>query len=125
MRRGVFISSGQILSFLCPIPSVGEHQMGYLEEGHAGASVDRAVLNGGLVSEVVHRLNGHIHALHRQEGRQVGRVGRDDDQCERPPTGKDQDVIVTMGAPRSPRPMPRPAATQGRPSVPPRKQLSA
>ena len=47
----------------------------YLEEGHAGASVDRAILNGRLVSQVVHRLNGHIHALHGQEGCQVGRVG--------------------------------------------------
>lgn len=47
----------------------------YLEEGHAGASVNRAILDGGLVRQVVHRLDGHIHALHGQEGCQVGRVG--------------------------------------------------
>lgn len=61
----------------------------YLEEGHAGASVNCAVLNGGLVSQVIHGLNGHFHALHSQEGCQVGRVGRDDDQRERPPMQED------------------------------------
>lgn len=57
----------------------------YLEEGHAGASVNCAILYGSLVSQVIHWLNGHIHTLHGQEGCQVGRVGWDDDQRECPP----------------------------------------
>lgn len=44
-----------------------------------------AVLDGCLVSQVIYGFNGDIHALHGEEGSQVGRVGGDDDQGERPP----------------------------------------
>lgn len=44
-----------------------------------------AILDGGLVCQVIHRLNGDVHALHGEEGCQVGRVGGDDDQGEGPP----------------------------------------
>lgn len=59
----------------------------HLKEGHGGASVDSAVLNVGLIRQVVCRLHRHLHALHREEGSQVGRVGGDDDQGEGPPEG--------------------------------------
>lgn len=44
-----------------------------------------AVLDGCLVSQVIYGFDGDIHALHGEEGSQVGRVGGDDDQGERPP----------------------------------------
>lgn len=69
----------------------------YLEEGHAGAAVDGAVLDGGLVSEVIHGLDGHIHALHGQERGQVGRVGGDDDQGEGPPREREEKVWFPSG----------------------------
>lgn len=80
----------KFLHCLLPSPTstlhVGEPPPGvYLEEGHAGASMDRAILDGGLVSQVVHGLDGHFHTLHSQEGGQVGRVRGDDDEGERPP----------------------------------------
>lgn len=72
------------------LPHAGEQPCSiYLEEGHAGASMNRAVLNGGLVSQVIYGLNGDFHALHSQESCQVGRVGRDDDQRECPPMQED------------------------------------
>lgn len=46
-----------------------------LEEGHGGSSVHGAVLDGRLVGQVVHRLDGHLHPLDREEGSQVGSVG--------------------------------------------------
>ena len=49
--------------------------------------MDGAVLDVGLVCQVVGRLHGHLHALHGEEGGQVGRVGGDDDQGEGPPEG--------------------------------------
>ncbi|KAL0609653.1 hypothetical protein AAY473_019412 [Plecturocebus cupreus] len=52
----------------------------YLEEGHGGASVDGAILDVGLICQVISRLHRHLHALHGEEGGQVGRVGGDDDQ---------------------------------------------
>lgn len=57
----------------------------YHEERHGAPSVDGAVLDVGLVGQVVRRLDGNLHPLDGQEGRQVGRVGGDDDQGERPP----------------------------------------
>lgn len=59
----------------------------HLEEGHGGAGMDGAVLNVGLVCQVISRLYGHLHTLHGEEGSQVGRVGGDDDQGEGPPEG--------------------------------------
>lgn len=46
-----------------------------LEEGHGGSSVHGAVLDGRLVGQVVHRLDGHLHPLDGEEGSQVGSVG--------------------------------------------------
>ena len=47
--------------------------------------MDRPVLDVGLVGQIVRRLDGNLHPLHGEERRQVGRVGRDDDEGERPP----------------------------------------
>lgn len=47
--------------------------------------MDRAVLDVRLVGQIVWRLNGNLHPLDSQEGRQVGRVGGNDDQGESPP----------------------------------------
>lgn len=58
----------------------------YHEERHGAAPVDGAVLYVGLVGQVVGRLDGNLHPLDGQEGCQVGRVGGDYDQGERPPT---------------------------------------
>lgn len=60
-----------------------------LEEGHGGSSVHGAVLYRRLIRQVVHRLDGHLHPLHGEEGGQVGGVGRDDDQGERPPAERE------------------------------------
>lgn len=81
LKRGNEVGSDVLIlnarAFQLPsaLPHPGEQPCGiYLEEGHAGASVNRAILNGGLVSQVIHRLDGHFHALHCQEGCQVGCV---------------------------------------------------
>lgn len=43
------------LNFILPnSPCWWATQWVYLEEGHAGASVNCAILNGGLVSQVIH-----------------------------------------------------------------------
>lgn len=39
-------------------------QSSYHEEGHGAAPVDSAVLDVGLVSQVVRRLNGDLHPLY-------------------------------------------------------------
>ena len=58
---------------------------GYLEEGHGGAVPDGAVLDLGLLGQVVGRVDGRVHPLHGEEGGQVGGVGGDDDEGEEPP----------------------------------------
>ena len=55
------------------------------EERHGGAPQHGAIVDVRLVSQVICILNGRGHPLHRQEGRQVCRVGGDQDQCEEPP----------------------------------------
>ena len=66
-----------------------EHQketpVTHLEEGHGGAVLHQPVLYLGLLGQVVGRVDGRLHALHGEEGRQVGRVGGDDDEGEEPP----------------------------------------
>lgn len=47
--------------------------------------MDGAVLDVGLVGQVVRGLDGDLHPLDGEERRQVGRVGRDDDEGEGPP----------------------------------------
>lgn len=81
MSRDNLIFNAQVspLPSDLPAPTPNTHTLGqpqgvYLEKGHAGASMNRAVLNGSLISQIIHRLNGHFHALHSQEGSQVGRV---------------------------------------------------
>lgn len=57
----------------------------HLEEGHGGPAMHGAVFDGRLVGQIVHGLDGHLHPLNSEKGRQVGCVGRDDDQGEGPP----------------------------------------
>lgn len=59
----------------------------YHEEGHGAPSVNSAVLDVGLVSQVIRGLYGDLHPLDSQESCQIGCIGRDDDQSERPPVG--------------------------------------
>lgn len=65
-----------------------EAEGSYHEERHGAPPVDGAVLDVGLVGEVVRRLDGNLHPLNGQESCQVSRVGGDDDQGEGPPGGK-------------------------------------
>lgn len=55
------------------------------EELLGGSGVQRAVGDVGLLGQILGALDGRNHPLHGEEGRQVGRVGRDDDEGEEPP----------------------------------------
>ena len=55
------------------------------EELLGGAGVQSAVGDVGLLGQVLRALDGGNHPLHGEEGGQVGRVGRDDDEGEEPP----------------------------------------
>ena len=55
------------------------------EEGERGSPDECPVGDVVLLRQVLRRLDGRGHALHRQEGRQVGRVRGDDDEGEEPP----------------------------------------
>ena len=57
----------------------------YLEKRVGGALVDCAVQDLGLLREIVRRLNGRDHSLDGEEGGEVCRVRRDDDEREEPP----------------------------------------
>ena len=57
----------------------------YPEELLGGARVQRPVGDLRLLGQVLGALDGRHHPLHREEGRQVGRVGGDDDEGEEPP----------------------------------------
>ena len=59
--------------------------------------MDGAVLDVGLVGQVVRRADGHLHPLDGQEGGQVGGVGGDDDQGEGPPAGQSTGVMTEQG----------------------------
>ena len=59
----------------------------YAEEGHGGSALERAVGDLPLVGQILGRFDGRRHALDGQEGGQVGRVRRDDDEREEPPDG--------------------------------------
>ena len=59
--------------------------IGSPEELHGGAAVQRAVLYLRLAGEVVRGVDGGHHAVHREEGGQVGGVARDQNQGEEPP----------------------------------------
>ena len=61
----------------------------HLEEGVSGAAVQCAVLDLGLLGEVVSVLDRRQHTLDGEERRQVGRIRRDDDEREEPPDAAD------------------------------------
>ena len=61
------------------------NELADLEESHDTAGLDSAVLDLGLLGQVGDGFDGRVDLLHRQEGRQVGRVGRDEDESEEPP----------------------------------------
>lgn len=61
----------------------------YPEEVPRGAVDERAVLDLGLGGQIFGRVDGRDHAFDGQEGRQVGRVGRDEDEREEPPDAAD------------------------------------
>lgn len=54
------------------------HQL-YLEEGHSGSVPHRPVFDPRLLRQVIRRVDRRVHSFHREEGSQVGRVGRYDD----------------------------------------------
>ncbi len=56
-----------------------------LEVDHGVGVVHRRVLDLVLLRQVVEGGDGGLQPGHRQEGGQVGRVGRDDDEAEEPP----------------------------------------
>lgn len=56
-----------------------------LEEGHGGAVLYHSILYLCLLCQVVSRVDGRLHPLHGEEGRQVCRIGGDDDECKKPP----------------------------------------
>ena len=55
------------------------------EECPRGSRLQAAVLDLGLLGEVLGRLDGGLHPLDGEEGGQVGGVGGDHDQGEEPP----------------------------------------
>jgi hypothetical protein len=55
------------------------------EKCHGGAAFEGAVRDLRLLGQLGGVLDGRDHALDREEGGQVGRVRRDDDQREEPP----------------------------------------
>ena len=55
------------------------------EELLGGASFQGSVGDLRLLGQVLCALDGGHHPLHGEEGRQVGRVGGDDDEGEEPP----------------------------------------
>ena len=55
------------------------------EEGHGGAAAEGPVGDVLLLRQVFGVLDRGDHPLDREEGGQVGRVRRDDDQGEEPP----------------------------------------
>lgn len=67
-------------------PSLTHH-----EEGHGGSSMDRAVLNVGLVRQVIGGLDGRFHPLDGEKCCQVGRVRGDNDERERPPAEQEEE----------------------------------
>lgn len=58
--------------------------------------MDGAVLDVGLVRQIVRRLDGRLHPLDREKCCQVGRVGRDDDEGESPPEGGETKTFMFL-----------------------------
>jgi len=59
------------------------------EKSCCRSTSEGAVLDLGLLGQVLCRLNGRVHALHREESGQVGSVRRNHDQGEEPPHAGD------------------------------------
>ena len=57
----------------------------YFEEVPWWSGVDSAVLDVGLLGEILRRFNGRLHAFSSQERSHVGRVRWYEDQSEEPP----------------------------------------
>ena len=57
----------------------------YTEERLSRAAIHCAILDFCLLGQVISRLDGREHPLHGEEGGQVSRVRRDDDEREEPP----------------------------------------
>ena len=55
------------------------------EESPGRAGLEAAVLDLGLLGEVLGGLDGSLHPLHGEEGGEVGGVGGDHDEGEEPP----------------------------------------
>ena len=61
-----------------------------LKEIHCRSVHPRSVENLRLFDEVISRIYRRKHSLDRQKGSQVGRIGRDEDEGEEPPTTSGQ-----------------------------------
>jgi hypothetical protein len=61
----------------------------YSKESHGGSSLESAVRDIALVGQVLDRIDGRNHSLDGEEGRQIGRVRRDDYEREEPPNAAD------------------------------------
>lgn len=59
--------------------------------------MDGAVLDVGLIGQVVRRLDGDLHPLDGEERCQVGRVRGDDDQSECPPETEERGEFISPG----------------------------
>ena len=59
------------------------------KESSGRAGLETAILDLGLLGQVLGRLDGRLHPLHGEEGGEVGGVGGDHDEGEEPPEGSD------------------------------------
>lgn len=80
--------AGLRIDHLRPHPVV-DGVVGVLEEGRGGSAEQRAVLDLGLLRQVLSALDGGSHAFHGEEGGEVGGVGGRHDEGEEPPHAGD------------------------------------
>ena len=59
------------------------------KESSGRAGLETAILDLGLLGQVLGRLDGRLHSLHGEEGGKVGGVGGDHDEGEEPPEASD------------------------------------
>lgn len=67
------------------------------EEFFSGASIQGTIGNLCLLGQVLCTLYGGHHPLYGEEGCQVGCVGRDDDEGEKPPNSSDNSTRERPG----------------------------
>ena len=77
---------GPLVLHVVPHLLVGR-DLGVPEECHCAPAAESSVGNLLLSGKILGVLYRSDHLVYREEGRQVGGVGRDDDQCEEPPDG--------------------------------------